>query len=464
MHSGVGVTPNMLSRIQPQSVNWGSCWTSGCPFVWPHAHVRSAMRPEHRCDRSESNRGFSFASNFMLDHDPWRMLPSVIVRELRRRHDLWLARALTTSAALVLLAVLMADQGPFRTCLPVPGLCLPEWPPTTMSYIVVMAVMLLAALGPWLVTRSRGRLVRVELEGDRVVIGGRALARDAAVAVSMARARRGVSLAVEGVESLAVEGVEGVEGTRRRRYFEVESEAAARAIASRLSTPAPPRPSSRAAEHRPNRDVFARITLSVVQLLAALGYLGAVLFDGPIDKTVAGVTAVVVAQLLAIETWVRRADAGAQRRVKRPTRFDEHEALHRDPERRVDLSEDPSADAPALGAREAHERAATDKHDDESTAAWLARLDGMGGLAGGAYRSPVADRQALMELLRSEPRDVEEKIAAARLLRVAYGDDPRVFARIVADPDERARVETAELEAEAAAERLEALGPLFRAR
>lgn len=366
----------------------------------------------------------------------------MIVRVLRGRHGLWFARALTTTVAVTLLAILIADLGSHRACVPLPGLCLPETSPTAASYLYVAVLMVLAALGPWLVTRARGRVARVTMEGDAIVLDGRPIAREAVEAVSLARAHRGVSLAV---------------AWKKRRWFvELENEKDARAMASRLVHPLVRHGTEARAEGRP----LVRAVLSAVQVVAASAYVWASLFEGPVDKSVAGVTAVVVAQLLALETWMRQTDAYGRLRARRATRFDEHEALHRDPERRIDAAPSDLSDD-----REGEARGGTVVRGDESTAAWLARLDGMGAGLGtaAAYRSPV-DRQALWELLQSEPRDVETKVGAARLLRVAYGEDPRVLARVVADPDERARVETAELEAEEAAARLEALGPLFRAR
>ncbi len=371
----------------------------------------------------------------------------MIVRVLRGRHGLWFARALTSTVALTLLAILIADLGSYRTCVPLPGLCLPEQAPSSASYLYVTALMLLAALGPWLVAKARGRVTRVVVDGDRLVVDGRSLERAAIASVSMARAHRGVSLAVA--------------WKRRRWFFELENEKDARAMASRLVPTQAPRETARRKVVGP----IVRVALSAVQVAATLAYAWAALFDGPVDKSVAGVAAVVVAQLLAIETWLRRTDAPGRIHARRPTRFDEHEALHRDPERRIDLATDTSGDR-SHEEREVEARSVTAMRADESTAAWLGRLDGMRAIfaQGGAYRSPVADRQVLWELLRSESHDVEAKIGAARLLRIAYGEDPRVLARVVTDPDERTRVEAAELEPEDAAARLEAFGPLFRAR
>jgi hypothetical protein len=100
---------------------------------------------------------------------------------------------------------------------------------------------------------------------------------------------------------------------------------------------------------------------------------------------------------------------------------------------------------------------------DEPLATWIARVDALPA-DGGAYRAPMK-KDDLWEALGDGDAPADVRIAAARLLRRKHGEEERALLRIVEDPDVRVRVEAAiDDDDGGVADRLERLGPLFRAR
>jgi hypothetical protein len=80
----------------------------------------------------------------------------------------------------------------------------------------------------------------------------------------------------------------------------------------------------------------------------------------------------------------------------------------------------------------------------------------------GAYRA--LPRDVLLGVLVDEEAAPEARMGAARVLRRKYGE-PASIVRVVVDPEVRVRVEAAaDGEIEEAEEKIERLGPLFRAR
>lgn len=165
----------------------------------------------------------------------------------------------------------------------------------------------------------------------------------------------------------------------------------------------------------------------------------------------------------------RRYALGAARAETPPgsgSRVDEHvraHLLHRVAERDRDDAEPAPASARG-GAR------VLDKGSEETTHAWLSRIDALSREDG--YRGGGLTREELWRLLEDPALPERARLGAARLLsRRADGDAAEVRARIVdalearpAGARSRLRVVLEEESAEAAAVELDELGPTFHAR
>lgn len=100
------------------------------------------------------------------------------------------------------------------------------------------------------------------------------------------------------------------------------------------------------------------------------------------------------------------------------------------------------------------------RRGDESTRAWLARIDEIAAKGGGAYRDGL-DEGALRTIAVDEDAPIDERMAAARVLKRRIGV---TVAAEVKDADARVRIATAESDDGAAADRIDELGPAFRMR
>lgn len=331
--------------------------------------------------------------------------------------------ALTGGAVLALVAVLLDDLVFQR---------LPS-PPSTLEYALVGVAMLLGAVGPWLARPARSRLSFLRLESRALVLGTRRIAADDVEAVSLATAHRGTSVGLRLREGLL--------------FLEVERASDARRVIDALGkSPEPIWGVGKAPAAWGQVAVLQVATSVMTALFAFLHQAATILPDAAIGAKAFGVPAVVLAALSFV-VLARRVASGARLSFAKDSALDVHARLHAS-EREHDVG---------VGERGPLVRR------EEPTAAWLARLDAAAS-AGSAYRGDVPARDALVETLGDEAARVDERMAAARLLKRRHGVEAQELVRIVVDPEVRVRVEAALEEDVDAAERIDALGPIFHVR
>jgi hypothetical protein len=320
--------------------------------------------------------------------------------------------------------------------------------------------MFVAGVAPWCVARAKGRAVSLRIADDGIVLGRRRLRRADVSSFSVASGARGKSVALT---------------VGRRTYFiEIERDEDASRIRAAL-----------AGDRRvpfgalPRMDRRRALLPFAVQALVSFGTVVSAAFYAlttmggvhVVDKAQVGIPAVVLAQigfvLFAVRALSRRRSLGWHAEGA----FEQHLALHLEPvkarsgpadDRRNDAEIGDTADGVGA-ARRPRVRVGVLARGSEPVGAWLARLDGIP-TTDGAYRGDAMKRDVLWEALADAEAPIEVRMAAARLLRRRYGEDAGTLVRIVDDADERIRVEAAMDEAAEAEARLEALGPLFRAR
>jgi hypothetical protein len=145
--------------------------------------------------------------------------------------------------------------------------------------------------------------------------------------------------------------------------------------------------------------------------------------------------------------------------------WDAHVALHRaNAAAHAATATDERDERDERPAEEAPVRVGHLGRGDEPVGAWLARIDSLP-TEQHAYRGDAMKKDVLWETLSDKAAPVDTRMAAARVLRKRYEEDDVALVRVVDDPDVRVRVEAAlDDELEDAEHRIEALGPLFRAR
>lgn len=304
---------------------------------------------------------------------------------------------------------------------------------------VVELALWLAALGPMAVSARRTvRRIAVtdgELRGLR-----RPVRRGSVVALSVAAGAKGYSVGIA-----TGDGVVFVETDRRED---------ARALQAALSSVTATGDAARAQLERAGRRCVWRARMGwIVQLGLGLASAAATLAwrQAVREGTDASAGAVAVSlALLSVAFFVARVRGGGPLTVAGSETLRRHVDLHR--ERALDDEAVPE-DAERAGLA----------RGSATLVEWLTALDAASAQPGHAYRDPTMTPDALTRALEDAP-SVEIKMAAARVLARRHGRAPAALVRVVTDPDERVRVAASLGPADEAAEELERLGPVFRAR
>jgi hypothetical protein len=163
---------------------------------------------------------------------------------------------------------------------------------------------------------------------------------------------------------------------------------------------------------------------------------------------IAGVVAIVLSfVVLAAQAMGKRKAIGIARGA-----WDAHVALHENGAIEIATHREPEGAAAALA------------RGDEPIDAWLSRVRSIPANEG-AYRGDAMKRDVLWDKLGDDHAPPDVRMAAARVLRIRYEEDGEKLRAAVSDRDVRMRVAAAiEDDDEVAADRIESLGPLFRAR
>lgn len=361
----------------------------------------------------------------------------MIARVVTKGDDARLALAITILAALFL-ALIVADDY-VHGFLPWRG---------SITYATVAAAMVVGAIGPWLAwSRRNGRATVVRCADGVVRAGALAIAADDATAVAVAPGVRGRSVAV----------AHGSKVT----FFEVErAEDAARIVETLGPLPA----LGEASLREPSRVlavpqalvVFVALLCAPLYYVAANGGLSALVLTVE-PKLLFGLGGVVAAELSLAILVARRLLPNHASALVRSGAWDLHAAIHRtrSEEEEEEHAEQARPDVPA--------RIANLARGDEQVGAWLARLDALPSEQH-AYRGDSLKKDVLWETLGDVGAPVDARMAAARVLSRRYGEEEDALVGVVDEPDVRVRVEAALEEHDDAERRIEALGPLFRAR
>jgi hypothetical protein len=360
-----------------------------------------------------------------------------VVRVVDRREQSAVALAVTLAVTLVL-GVLLFDD------LALGGRLVPPLGTRAVEASVVGLLFALAAAGPWLRVRAHPRRVRVRIDVPQgwARLGRRTLHARAVARVSVVPAVRGFSVGI-------------LPHGGRALFVETDDLAIATSLARALGGAA-------AAAALPDGAPDPRLRFAAVLTTAVLGFAGA--FD---VATAASLASGGERRLGELAVFAPLAVLFATRALWKPSRgaaapaFDEHLAIH---------AAASGASPPASPSSEMAEDAAVAGlagllgRRAEGVAAWIARLDAMPHEAG-AYRGAALGRDALLAVASDESAAPDARAGAARLLAVRHGESPRALVRVVADPEVRLRVVAATAsDPEEAAEELERLGPLYRAR
>ncbi len=359
-----------------------------------------------------------------------RSPPAVIARVLDRAEDIGVALVLAIAAPVFLGEIAADDVGGVRVI---------PLEPSPATYALLVALLVLAAIAPWLVRAARPKPVRVELGRRFLGLGRRTIAAEDVRAVRVAAGARGVSVAI----------AHGVKA--RVTFLEVESVDDAAAILRALDVAKAPHGEIDLRPRARSLLPYARGVLTASAMLGTIAYAGGAFgyhhwwAEKPYGLFAIGSCILscgfLIAQVLrgrSVVVW-----RGA---------WDEHLALHSAEGHARDL------DATASSADSPLARAGA------SARAWIARL-ATRGPDGGAYRGDAMKRDELWDALRDEQAPADVRMAAARVLRVRYAENDDAIVSAVGDEDVRVRVGAAiEDDEDEAAERIEKLGPIFRAR
>jgi len=369
----------------------------------------------------------------------------VRARVVSRREEARVALVVTTFAASVLALVLLDDIVKLRF-LPGPG---------GFVYAFVAGMIALAGLGPWLAWTRRGDLIKVALSPGRVVAGDVVLTTDDVKGIAVARGARGRSVAI----------THGPQG--RVTFLEVEHEDEAEEIMRALGQERAPSATLPLQKHGRLLAIWQAMLTWACVVCGPLYWLAATgdhaSFGASDGKAVFGITGVCAAIASALLLAIRQVMRGQAVAIRRGA-YDAHVALHQDApvpsaeEKAKDAEKEEQASAPKTHAR-------TLARGDEPVRVWLARLDALPHDGGHAYRGDAMKRDMLWETLSDDDAPLETRMGAARLLARRHGEEQKALVRVAEDPDVRVRIQAAlEEEEEVAEERIERLGPLFRAR
>jgi hypothetical protein len=322
----------------------------------------------------------------------------------------------------------------------------------TDAMIVVLVGFLLAAIVPWLVMFWRPRARDVEaLPGRDVRLGATTFRRSEVTGLSVAPDGRGVSVAIgRGHRTTFVE-VDRMEDAKRF----------AGALGKRF-------PIDGALRHRLPRGSFVVVQalFTGIDVLYALLLFAIVASSGWIDATfsydvmpafLAGGGALTALTILLVVLRVRRPIALSwdASRATEPARKLDASPLERHVARHLAsrLTADP--DAPRVRIDLLERRG-------EPTEVWLTRVDGL--KKADAYRGDAFPKDVLWDLVGDEKLGVDARVAAGRLLAVRDREARDGIEAAVHDQEVRARIAAVldDVPAEEAAEKLDAVGPLFR--
>ncbi len=364
----------------------------------------------------------------------------VDVRVLDRRDRSGVALLVSGLSTLSLLAILVDDYYgtgaiPLR--------------PDTFGMNVVAALFAGAALGPLLRRKAVPTRARLRIEEDGIRVGGRLVTREDVSTVSLTRAARGASIGL-------------VDRRGRSTFLEVQSLADATSIVRALG--AEPKAAVVPVPAPWTNGAALQVILAGLVATLAAAFLVGKSTAGSRDAGTFGAAAVALAPVAFALAWVRSLRLRATARESAATTiearagasaYDDHAALH------ATVATADETEAPAPEASTMHGVLA--RHD-EPTSAWLARIDALPREAS-AYRGAALDKEALLALLADAEAPPDARAGAARLLATRHAEPAPSLVRVVEDPDVRLRVEAAaEEDPDEAAEQLERLGPLFRAR
>lgn len=359
-----------------------------------------------------------------------RLALVVIARVVKEKGDARLALATTTACALGLAGVVVDDL--LLTHL--------LQPPHVTAYAFVALLIGLSGVGPWLARRHSGSTMNVRCEPGVVRAGRLAIHAADVTALHIATGARGRSVAI-------------ARGTKIV-FLEVERASDALRIAEALELPRTPfgelrlRPASRAL-------AAAQALLTVLAVAFGPLYFAAAVYGydpiaGMSGKGIFGVGGV-AASWFALALLVVRRFVPAQALAMRSGAWDAHVALH----------QRHAAEAATDGAEPS--RVANLARGDEPIGAWLGRIDAIPSESH-AYRGAAMNKEMLWATLGDDGAAVDARMGAARVLRRRHGEHAAALVRVVDDRDVRVRVDAALEEQGEAEERLERLGPLFRAR
>jgi hypothetical protein len=318
--------------------------------------------------------------------------------------------------------------------------------PSTATYAILVATLIVGALAPWLARAARAKRADVTCKANAIVTLGKTIAAEDVYGVRVARAAHGLSIAIGHME-----------GAREKvTFLEVERREDAARIIAALGFESAPSGDVKLASRSPSRLMFVRTLLSIATLASVVGYIGGVV-DWPFlwaskATGVVGVATIALSLATLVVSALRRRRIAIARRGA----WDAHVALHEKSD--VEIVAEPAGRAEATGAA-----ASALARRDEPTVAWLGRVDALPANEG-AYRGDAMKRDVLWEALADEHAPTDVRMAAARVLRLRYEEDDVKLRAAVADADVRVRVAAAlEDDDEEAADRIERLGPLFRA-
>jgi len=361
----------------------------------------------------------------------------VIARVVTKRDDARLALAVALTAAVGLALVVFDDivkSSMFR-------------PPEHGVYAFVALLILLGGIAPWLAWTRRGRTMDVRCDASAVTAGTERIEAKDVTGVSVAHGARGSSVAIARGQGVA--------------FMEVERAEDAARIASSLRADVPRGKMDLEVTSRWLAGLQALVTLGAV-VAAPLYYFAAThgtwwVFPDVDGKAMFGLGGVAAAEIAMVLLVVRRLMRGHAVAIGRGA-WDAHVALHR-----VVVTGGEKAEAATADRAAQPTRVGTLARGDEGVGAWLARIDAIPSEQH-AYRGDAMKKDVLWDTLGDAGAPVDERMAAARVLRRRYEEDERALVRVVGDPEVRERVEAALEEQEDAERRIQALGPLFRAR
>jgi hypothetical protein len=308
-------------------------------------------------------------------------------------------------------------------------------PPSDAVFLLVAALIGLAAVGPWAAWKRKGRTTTVTCEPGVVRAGHLIIHAGEVTALRMASGARG----------------------RNVVFLEVERADEAARIAEALDVPLVPFGELGVPPVRTSLAIVQAL-VGVVALVCIPLYLAGAMLDfelaGMSTKPLFGITGLATSWVALALLVARRLLPGQAIAIGRGT-WDAHAELHRGYGADAELDDEAARAEPI--------RVANLGRGDEGVGAWLARLDAIPTVEH-AYRGDAMKKDVLWDTLGDASAPVDARMAAARVLRRRYGEEESALVRVVDDREVRVRVEAALEEHDEAEQHIERLGPLFRAR